>query len=256
MPRPTKSVPSYLHHKASGRAYCVLRRADGSREQVYLGPYGSEESLREYARVIGQDAAPAASDAAKPVIAPAGPVTVTELVVRFMEHAATHYRRPDGTQTAEVEEFRLSLRVLNHLFGALPVTEFTPKGQKKVRDLMVGGYDHPEYGPLASLCRNVVNARCSRVVRIFKWGVVEELVPETVHRATAVLERAIQWAASRAGVEHWSVNQLRHAFATRVREKLGLEEAQFALGHYQADVAQLYALKNESLAVKVAQQLG
>ena len=58
MPRPTKSVPSYLHHKASGQAYCVIRRADGSREQIYLGPYNSPESREEYARVRLEAAAP------------------------------------------------------------------------------------------------------------------------------------------------------------------------------------------------------
>jgi hypothetical protein len=44
MSRPKKSVPSYLHHKASGQAHCVVRHLDGTREQVYLSPYDSEES--------------------------------------------------------------------------------------------------------------------------------------------------------------------------------------------------------------------
>ena len=68
--------------------------------------------------------------------------------------------------------------------------------------------------------------------------------------------RAITRAAKRAGVEHWSPYQLRHLFATEVRHALGLEAAQTALGHKSADVTQIYAERDETLARKVASLLG
>ena len=68
--------------------------------------------------------------------------------------------------------------------------------------------------------------------------------------------RAITRAAKRAGVDHWSPYQLRHLFATEVRHALGLEAAQTALGHKKADVTQIYAERDETLARKVASLLG
>lgn len=51
-------------------------------------------------------------------------------------------------------------------------------------------------------------------------------------------------------------NQLRHTFATRVRKQDGLEAARVLLGHSRADVTQIYAERNEELAVAVASKIG
>ena len=55
---------------------------------------------------------------------------------------------------------------------------------------------------------------------------------------------------------HWHPYQLRHSFATDVRRQFGLEAAQVILGHSRADVTQVYAERNEALAVEVAAKLG
>jgi site-specific recombinase XerC len=55
---------------------------------------------------------------------------------------------------------------------------------------------------------------------------------------------------------HWHPNQLRHAHATQVRERFGLEAAQVALGHSRADVTQVYAERNQTLAEKVSLEVG
>lgn len=54
----------------------------------------------------------------------------------------------------------------------------------------------------------------------------------------------------------WSPNQLRHTFGTKVRKQYGLEAAQVLLGHSKADVTQVYAERNEALALKVAAAIG
>jgi integrase len=54
----------------------------------------------------------------------------------------------------------------------------------------------------------------------------------------------------------WHPNQLRHSFATRVRQEHGLEAAQVLLGHARADVTQVYAERNEQLARAVAVKIG
>jgi integrase len=57
--------------------------------------------------------------------------------------------------------------------------------------------------------------------------------------------------------EHrWAPNRLRHTFGTRVRREHGLEAAQVLLGHSSCDVTQVYAERNEALALQVAEKIG
>jgi integrase len=54
----------------------------------------------------------------------------------------------------------------------------------------------------------------------------------------------------------WSPNRLRHAAATEIRSRFGLEAAQVTLGHAAADVTQIYAERDMTLAVRVAREVG
>ncbi len=57
--------------------------------------------------------------------------------------------------------------------------------------------------------------------------------------------------------EHrWHPNQLRHAAATEIRQKFGLEGAQVALGHASADVSQIYAERDLGLAARIMREVG
>ena len=57
--------------------------------------------------------------------------------------------------------------------------------------------------------------------------------------------------------EHrWSPNQLRHAAATEIRKRFGLEAAQVVLGHSQANVTQVYAERDLHKAMEVARKIG
>ena len=68
--------------------------------------------------------------------------------------------------------------------------------------------------------------------------------------------RAIARACKRAGVDHWSPNQLRHSRATELRRTHGVEAAQTVLGHSRADVTQIYAERDYGLARKVMREVG
>lgn len=68
--------------------------------------------------------------------------------------------------------------------------------------------------------------------------------------------RAIHYACRRAGIENWSPNRLRHAFATEVRKQYGLEAAQLLLGHAKADVTQVYAERDLSKGIEIARKIG
>ena len=81
---------------------------------------------------------------------------------------------------------------------------------------------------------------------------------------TNAYRRAIHRAVDRANREReksdqfpkWSPNRLRHTAATEIRRVFGLEAAQVALGHSQADVTQIYAEKDLTLASEVARKIG
>jgi integrase len=402
MPPPRNPVPSYRLHRPSGRAVVTVRTPEGGRRDVYLGPYGSPESRAEYERVLAQLRAAATTAAGGPRRDPG--LTVNELLLAFWEFARGHYRRPDGTATNELNNYRQALRPVRTLYGHTPAAEFGPLALKTVRRRMVD----------AGLCRRVVNALVGRVRRAWKWAASEELVPVAVYQSlatvgglqhgrsgvrdpepvgpvdaalveatlphlgrhvrglvefqrltgcrpqdatnlrgdridrsgpvwvfrpdahktrwrgkvrevfigpkaqeliapwllaagggylfsprrqvedhhaargaarktptypshrrrvvggrksspkvrpgekytTASYGRAVARACLGAGVPHWHPNQLRHAYATEVRRRFGLEAAQVLLGHARADVTQVYAERDAELARRVAGEVG
>lgn len=62
--------------------------------------------------------------------------------------------------------------------------------------------------------------------------------------------------AGQQPIEAWAPNRLRHSMGTDVRRKFGLEAAQVVLGHSKADVTQVYAERDQRLAVEVALKIG
>jgi integrase len=67
---------------------------------------------------------------------------------------------------------------------------------------------------------------------------------------------AIACACKKAGVPHWTPNQLRHAGGTEVRDKFGLEYAQAVLGHSNMKTTEIYAKASFEKAAKVAKEIG
>jgi integrase len=63
-------------------------------------------------------------------------------------------------------------------------------------------------------------------------------------------------ACRAAAIPHFHPHQLRHTHATEVRRRFGLEAAQVALGHSQANVTQVYAERDLTLATRVAAEIG
>jgi integrase len=68
--------------------------------------------------------------------------------------------------------------------------------------------------------------------------------------------RAIARACERAKINTWSPHQLRHSRATEVRKEFGLEDAQIVLGHANADITQVYALRDLSRGIEIARLSG
>jgi len=173
MPR-RSPVPKYRHHKPSGQAVVTVRTATGGRRDVYLGVYNSEESRREYARIVAELATGAPPEQA--VGKPADP-TVDEVLVAWSVWAVQHYRRPDGTPTNQMTEYRAAVKPLRKLYGHTPAKDFGPLALKTVRGQMVA----------ADWCRNQVNDRIGKIKRIFKWAASEQLIPVTTFTALSTV---------------------------------------------------------------------
>lgn len=160
-------TPKYRLHRPSGLAVVTIHGKDH-----YLGQHGTDESLAEYNRIVGEwmvNGRPTSSrsDADGPDF------TINELLIQYLRHAKDYYRKPDGRQTSEFECVKHSMKPLRELYGHTLARDFGPIALKAVRERMIE----------ADLCRREVNKRIRRVVRLFGWGVENELVPAEVHHA-------------------------------------------------------------------------
>ncbi len=165
---PRRRIPKYRRYKPKDLGLVVI---DG--KQYYLGRYGTAESLAEYNRLIQEWLARGTLLVAEPG---AGEVALTVndlLLVFWTRHAEKHYRRPDGSVTGELANFRDSLRPIRRLYGPTPASDFSPLKLKTVRQQMID----------SGLSRGTINQRVGRIVRLYKWAASEELVPAGVYHA-------------------------------------------------------------------------
>ncbi len=80
-----------------------------------------------------------------------------------------HYVK-NGKQTSEVHILKSVIRPLNELYGLTPANEFGPLALKAVRARMIeSGWK-----------RNTINAAMSRIRRIFKHAIANELIDSSV----------------------------------------------------------------------------
>ena len=162
MPRLTKKVPGYQHHRASGQARV---RLDG--KDHYLGAYGTAGSRREYDRVIAEWLASGRNQpAARPNL------TISELISRYKPFAEGYYVK-NGKPTSELHNVKIAVSAVRRLYGATLVRDFGPLAIKAVREGWVAD----------GITRGEINKRVGRIARMIRWGVENELVDAAVHQA-------------------------------------------------------------------------
>ena len=172
MARKPNVFPSYLLHKQSGQARVRINGRD-----YLLGPYGSDESRIAYGKLIAQigsgipiDPIADSNRGSLPRNESADPgPSVGELCLVFLKHAETHYVK-NGKQTSEVFILKSVIRPLNELYGMLPAKDFGPLALKAVRSKMVE----------LAWCRDTINAGMSRIRRIFKHAIANELIDGSI----------------------------------------------------------------------------
>lgn len=203
MPRLTRRLPRYCHHKATGRAVVYL----GGKPN-YLGRYGTPESKAQYKAVVARwlegRALPSDRVDVSDVFAPQKSMSVAELILRYKRHSEAYYR-----DSREASNLKDAIRPVRVEFGKLAASLFGPLHLKRVRDLMIE----------AGLSRRSINSRVNRIRRMFKWAVAEEIVgPEVLAKLQAVEPlrpgrggkerppvRPVTWEAVEATLPHLSL---------------------------------------------------
>lgn len=163
MPRKKPDVPPFKVHKATGQGYVYI---DGRRR--YLGRHDTEEAKLDYARLIAEWTAGRGQPLDKP-----SDLTILELTARFWQHAEAYYRKPDGTPTSTLHNYGSALRHLKKLYARSTVSDFTPQALKAVRQSMID----------AKWTRGTINKTVHLVRNVFRWGVAEGIVPQSVFAA-------------------------------------------------------------------------
>jgi len=154
-------VPKYRLHKPSGRAVVTL----GGRD-VYLGEHGTRESRRAYDRAVAEWLAGGRAGRSK------DEPTVGELIDGFLREMEGRYKSNEPWLMAA------ALGVVRSLYGDVPATAFGPAALKVVRGRFVA----------AGLVRAQCNKRTRIIVRAFRWGVAEGLIPSTTWEALRAVE--------------------------------------------------------------------
>lgn len=168
MPRLTQIVPKYRKHKQSGQAIVTLSGRDH-----LLGPHGTKASKLLYDRLITEWLI----RGRQPAISVVGGITIVEGIARYWQHAKSYYVK-NCEPTDEQSGIRCALRFLKSLYGDTLAEEFSPLGLKAVRSKMVQ----------ADLARSTINQHISRIRRMFKWLVSEELIPEVTWRTLVAVD--------------------------------------------------------------------
>ena len=163
-----KRVPKYRLHKTSGRAVVTI-----ACKEFYLGKYGTKESKQAYKRLITEweSTGRSMSFGAEPAM-----VTVAMLVSDFCDWAQSYY--PQNGKDSEAAQILVATAWLSE-YSDLPASSFGPLRLKAVRESMIkatGKHGKP-------LSRGYINDMVGRIVRMFRWGVENEIIESKIHDA-------------------------------------------------------------------------
>ncbi len=175
MARPKSNIPP-KYGRAGDRARVII---DG--KPYMLGKYGSPESHALYERHIaawrqGIEPVTPTQEKQRDAGQDNGEMLIAQLVVMYQDYANSYYRKHDEP-TSEADCIRAAIQVALRLYGNLPVSAFTPGKLLDVQKAMVSN----------KWTRATINKHVHRVKRMFRWGVVNELVHETVYNALRVV---------------------------------------------------------------------
>ena len=101
---------------------------------------------------------------------------MVELIAGYLNFAKSYYRK-GGQLTSEYAAILHAVLPLKQLYGRKRVDEFGPIALQTVMARMVAN----------GWARTTVNRQASRIKRLFKWGVSQELIPASIYHALSTV---------------------------------------------------------------------
>jgi integrase len=144
--------------------------------------------------------------------------------------------------------------------GQVREIPFGPRAQELLESWLKADPDAPLFSPAESRAAFLKDQRARRKTKV-QPSQADRRKKNPKRKPGALYTRdsyklAIERGCRKAGVPVFRPNQIRHAFGTRIRREFGLEAAQVLLGHSKADVTQIYAERNLTLAAEIARKIG
>lgn len=173
------SVPSVVHHKASGRDVVFLRQPDGSRTMVYLGEHDSAEAARRYREVLAQHLAGKSivSTRQAKIEASAWP-TVGQLVAAYLLHVQSYYVDEAGVASKGIANICHAMTPFLRLLRDLPTDRLSIVNLVAVQQHLIEG---------GECCRSTINGKLRRIRQCIRWGVERRFVSgEVWHEVSAM----------------------------------------------------------------------
>jgi integrase len=186
MPRLFHRPPKYRFHKTTKQAVVSFFG-----KHIYLGPFGSQKSLRRYQELLkeweqarkrdrasndhdmlpagpthGGTVASVTAESLRDKRLAGAPVTISELIFVYRRHTHQYYRK-NGEVTREAGAIDDALRILRKHFGLKVAGEFGPVALEKLRDAMISELDWS---------RKYINKQVNRIRGMFKWAASKEIV--------------------------------------------------------------------------------
>lgn len=175
----SSGVPQYRRFRPRNKGYVRCLQVFGDRNRhCFPGPYNSAQSRTAYREFLAEHFPSAL--AAPP---PREDLTFAELLEAYLnaiEVQRVLWHHIMGIAAA-VERAKLDGRLVAKIHAG----QFGPRALKAVRATMEVGWAEPPKKEgreprQVRWSRNYINDQIGRLVRIFKWGVGEELVPEAI----------------------------------------------------------------------------
>ncbi len=160
-------LPKYCLHKGTGQAYSRVKG-----QFVYHGDYDTEASRENYDKFVAEFLTAGRKLPRKEGLGFAD-VSINSLCLGYLKHAESY-----GYSHKELEAYKVAVRRFRKVYGRTLVENFGPLNLKAFQQSLVE----------AECSRMYVNKTVERIVRIFKWGTAEELVPSGIYEALKAVE--------------------------------------------------------------------